>query len=257
MPSWKKWLSNRSWLSWELDPRYQGQEIPKQLFVSFPKAGRTWLRVLLDQLEIDLTYSHDGSAHNDLVPFYEWNQDKSCYANTQVILMVREPKDVMVSSFFQTTRRTKVFQGNLSAFLRDPFFGIEKYLTFLKGWEANLEVPQSLFWFSYEEMHNCPFETVRKLLDFMGKGWIPDQKIQEAIQFCEFSNMQKLEREGQFVAKYGKKLLPKQLDDPQTYKTREGKIGGYRAYMAEADIAFCEMEIRKANSLFYPVAVKK
>src|SRR5688572_6892842 len=45
-----------------------GNKMPKVpvlgVVVSFPKAGRTWLRVMLDELGLPFDYRHDGSTHS-------------------------------------------------------------------------------------------------------------------------------------------------------------------------------------------------
>jgi len=59
--------------------------------ISFPKSGRTWLGVMLDDLRIRARYSHDSSDHRLRLPLSELRADKAQYAGATVLLMVRDP----------------------------------------------------------------------------------------------------------------------------------------------------------------------
>jgi Sulfotransferase domain len=52
--------------------------------------------------------------------------DKSRYRGTKVLYLIRDPRDVVVSCFFQATRRKKLFRGTLSEFIRSDNYGIRK-----------------------------------------------------------------------------------------------------------------------------------
>ena len=71
--------------------------------VSFPKSGRTWLRVMLDDIALKARFSHDGSDHVFRRSFSELDADKSRYAQDSVLLLVRDPRDTVVSGYFQVT----------------------------------------------------------------------------------------------------------------------------------------------------------
>ena len=51
------------------------------LMVSFPKSGRTWVRVMLDSVNCKLRYTHDGS-------------------DLPLLFLHRDPRDTAVSGFF-------------------------------------------------------------------------------------------------------------------------------------------------------------
>lgn len=235
------------------DPLWDANNMPDEVVCSFPKSGRTWLRVMLDKLGLELPYTHEDAAHNAGKHFQDISFDKRAFQHSRVLLLVRDPRDVVASSFFQTTKRTKVFSGTMSDFIRDPRYGIRKYLTYLDSWEKNLQSPKDLLWVSYEEMTHDTSATLGKILAFFGRENTSRELVEKTVEFAHFSNMQKMERSGELSKVYGKKLLPRDPDDLATYKAREGKIGGYKKHMSQADIAFCEMEMKNSNSLFYPV----
>ena len=82
-------------------PRSEKQlDSVRGLLVSFPKSGRTWVRVMLDSLSIKLRYTHDGSDNslgthfNDLVPCQVDVTDRP------LLFLHRDPRDTAVSGFF-------------------------------------------------------------------------------------------------------------------------------------------------------------
>ncbi len=61
----------------------------------------------------------------------------------------------------------------------------------------------------------------------------PDATIfQEALEFSRFENMQKLEAAGAFDSNI---LHPGDVRDPESFKVRRGKVGGYREYLSAED----------------------
>src|SRR6266513_1927861 len=91
--------------------------------VSYPKSGRTWLRVLIGKalclhrgLDTDglldtpgLTAAagvsrtelhHDGSEIRDDLDYRSLPQDKRVYRGKKVVLLARDPRDLLVSSYF-------------------------------------------------------------------------------------------------------------------------------------------------------------
>ena len=80
--------------------------------VSFPKSGRTWVRVMLWMLSIDINYTHDNSSHikarhlSDLeIMNYDYNRP--------LLLLYRDPRDTAVSGYFQVTKRNRSYNGTI------------------------------------------------------------------------------------------------------------------------------------------------
>ena len=110
--------------------------------LSYPKTGRTWLRVMVGQM-LAAHFDHPELAHVELetrMPRFEGvprilakhdgmperksaveiNPDRSEYAGCRVILLVRDLRDTVVSNYFQVTRRERSYEGDLSSFVRWP-----------------------------------------------------------------------------------------------------------------------------------------
>src|SRR4029453_19659643 len=66
---------------------------------------------------------------------------------------------------------------------------------------------------------------LRRVLDFMGLAAITDAEVEEAVEYASFGNMRKIES-GEEVKSF--KLKAGDVNDPNSYKVRRGKVGGYR-----------------------------
>ena len=70
----------------------------------------------------------------------------------------------------------------------------------------------------------------------------PDANIfREALEFSRFENMQKLEAAGAFDSNI---LHPGDVRDPESFKVRRGKVGGYREYLSADDQQFATADER-------------
>ncbi len=206
--------------------------------VSFPKSGRTWLRVMLDRLGVHLTYTHDESGHQKRLSLHELSVDKSAFLEYKVILLIRDPRDIVVSGYMMASRRRKLFYGSLSDFLRDERHGLEKILHFNRTWYESRSQLADFLLVRYERLHEEPQAVLERILRFTDQQ-VDTAAIAETIEFCRFENMQRLEREGYFKSEYGV-LLSGDSDDPEALKTRRGKIGGYVSYLSAEDIDYCD-----------------
>ncbi len=234
---------------------WQGR-ITDVYILSFPKSGRTWLRVLIgktlaqlfsvDEKEIlntfQLTRSHP-------IPVIQFNHDgtdlqyaRSCqnldsykkrYREKKIILLVREPRDLVVSNYFQATKRENAFKGDISEFIRDPRYGIKKILKFYDNWiDYNFGIKDMLV-IRYEDLYEDPIQKLEEILEFIGIEGITNQIINEAVEFSSFSNMKKLEQGGFFNQN---SMLPGNQKDQKSYKVRKGKIGGYVEELSHEDL---------------------
>src|SRR6185312_11172504 len=89
--------------------------------LSYPKAGRTWLRALVGKVLADsLGLSERRILETEFL---------ARRAGVRVLLLGRDVRDNLVSAYFQATRRIDVWQGQISPFLRDDRYGVDKLLT--------------------------------------------------------------------------------------------------------------------------------
>ena len=69
----------------------------------------------------------------------------------------------------------------------------------------------------------------------MGTPGTADE-VREAVAFASFENMRKMEANSTFWLSGGR-MRPRDRQNPQSFKTRRGKVGGYRDYFDDGEIA--------------------
>lgn len=228
--------------------------------LSYPKAGRTWLRALVGRALVDhyglpaerlietealvreaglpsFAFDHDGSSMMDGRSVGELPADKSAFAAKHVLLLGRDVRDIAVSAYFHATRRLGIYDGPISSFLRHERYGVDKILAFYRQWHAAREVPRRFEFLSYESLHERPAESLRQALDFLGMRDVADATIDSAIRFASFDNLRAAEASNAFGSAT---LRVRRPDDPESYKVRRGRVGGYVDYLSAEDIAYID-----------------
>ncbi len=234
-------------------------------FVSFPKTGRTWLRVMLIRylqlyynLPLDTTILDPMGLkingpkilfiHSDGNPLNrkpnQLTKIKSEYFDKKIVLMIREPKDTMVSAYFHKIKRTdsgNAFKDSISEYIKSETGGLLTFLYFYKYWYEQKNQVKDFHLIRYEDVYGNTEIELKKLLTFLGIG-VDDKKIKTAVDFASFNTMHKLEKNNQFNNEI---LKPTDKNDPSTFKTREGKVDGYVKYLDVDDIDYINKQTRK------------
>jgi hypothetical protein len=209
--------------------------------VSFPKSGRTWLHVMLARLAhgaqapfvLDVPgvlFTHDDADK----PAQPLRTDFERYAERKVVLLVRDPRDVLVSYFAHRTRRDRTYVGPLSAFVREPGYGAARIADFLAAWWAHRAVPRGFLLVRYEDLHADPRKELERLARFVG---LPhgDAELEEAATFAAFDRMVEMERAGVFA---DRRLRAADARDRESYKVRRGEVGGWVTALTPEDAAW-------------------
>jgi hypothetical protein len=245
--------------------------------VSYPKSGRTWLRVLIGKalclhrgLDTDglldtpgltdaagvprVDFHHDGSEIRGDLDHTSLPQDKRVYRGKKMVLLARDPRDLLVSSYFEATRRSFLFggkpiefDGSLSEFVRSPVFGARKVAAFYEGWARSQAVPKDFLLIHYEWLQAAPRRVLRDVLRFLGAGAVRQEHIVEAVAYASFDNMRRLERANAFR---DPRLQPGDPREPESYKVRRGIVGGYVDYLSQADVSYIDRELALRGSPF-------
>jgi Sulfotransferase domain len=209
--------------------------------VSYPKSGRTWLRVMLDDLGIEALYTRDGSGFEEHASIANLDADKTKFAAGLVLLLVRDPRDVVISGFFQVVRRLRLPTAgamSISDFIRHPRYGIEKAVKFNLHWFAAARDMSDLAIVRYEDLHQGTSRALTAIVRFACTETATDVISDVALR-RSFAHMRQLEADGGFAARYGNALTPADLADPESYKVRRGMVGGYVDYLSRDDQEFC------------------
>src|ERR1051326_1166650 len=270
-------LTNSSWTRRNFSSRARELSGGHAIILSVPKSGRTWLRAFLCAyfcrrfgLEFTLrtgrydlpgfprvVFSHDLFEHRTkgdrwdrirgkyLVPRRELNRAK-------IILLARDPRDCFVSLYLQLTKRDpnapiKLRQKTVSEMLRDRRFGMHAIINAMNDWINEFSGADNFSLIRYEAMRASPAEHFRDLLAVLGESSADANIFREALEFSRFENMQKLEAAGAFDSNI---LHPGDVRDPESFKVRRGKIGGYREYLSAEDQQFASNELAKLDLRF-------
>jgi len=270
-------LTNSTWTRRNFSSRARELSGGDAIILSIPKSGRTWLRAFLCAyfcrrfgLEFTLrpgryalpgfpriVFSHDlfeNRTKGDwwdrirgkyLVPRREFNRAK-------IILLARDPRDCFVSLYLQLTRRdpnaqVKFMQKTVSEMLRDEKFGMRAIVNAMNDWLNEFSQRENFTLVRYEALRASPAEHFRDLLAVLGEP-SPDANIfEEALEFSRFENMQKLEAARAFDSNI---LQPGDVRDPESFKVRRGKVGGYREYLSADDQQFAAAAIAELDRRF-------
>jgi hypothetical protein len=168
------------------------------------------------------------------------------FYDKKVVLLIRNPLDVAVSQFFQWKFRMRPGKKALNQypehgsdieiydFLMDPDAGLTKIIDYLNLWASEAGKIKNLLIVRYEDMRSNTGEVLEKIVTFLGTPGDQDQ-IQEAVRFASVENMRNMETKPTFWLS-GRRMVAKDKSNPNTYKVRKAKGGGYRDYFDDQQI---------------------
>ena len=214
------------------------------VLVSFPKSGRTWLRVMLDKLNVKYEYEH-GKVNKEMkFSFYEKKLKKHSKQmhKMQCIYMIRCPIDTIVSWYFQMVVRKKddKMPNEINQFCK---LNIQKVIDHHLAVLESKDSFGSFHLISYENLKRNCVEEMKSLLDFCNKV-IPHDEIKKVVEECEFNKMKKFHKDPQY-SKRNYQFYSK--NGPEAQKVRKGKIGGYVDYLEEDTIEKLNKILAKNN----------
>jgi len=247
------------------------------VILSAPKSGRTWIRTFLcaylcRRYGLGFTlqpgrynhpdfprviFSHDRFEHRTKGNW--WDRLRGKYLvpkrelrRARIILLVRDPRDCFVSLYLQMTRRDPgadpaLKQKSVSELLRDDRFGIRGIVRVMNDWLDEFSVRKDFTMIRYEALRASPADHFRNLLAVVGETTVDTSTFHEALEFSRFENMQKLEAAGVFDSKI---LHPGDVRDPESFKVRRGKVGGYQEYLSAEDEEYAANVLRRLDPLF-------
>jgi len=238
------------------------------VLISWGKSGRTWFRVMLSRfyqiryrlpinrlLEFDNLHRIQSAvpkvffSHNNYLRDYLEDLDSLQYfRGKKVVLLVRDPRDVAVSQFFQWKYRMRPHKKVLNryplhgsdtgvwSFVTNPECGIPRIVNFFNGWaRARASFGDDMLIIRYEDMRRDPSGVLAQVLAFTGTPMTAEQ-IDQAVEFASYDNMKKLEQKSLFRGS-GARVRPGDKNNPNSFKVRRGKVGGYRDYFEDAQVA--------------------
>jgi hypothetical protein len=255
----ERWLRGRE--------EYVKTNAADRLLVSFGKSGRTWLRVMLSRfyqqahgvpdrvmLEYDNLKRLNPAipsvffTHGNYLRDYtgHWD-DRSDFYGTKVLFLARDPRDIAVSQYFHWKFRMhpgkKLINGyppdgteiELFDFLVNADAGLPAILDFYEIWERELPHLEGPLVVRYEDMRAATEDALARVLDFFGTPGTEAQ-VADAVSFAAYDNMKRLE-ESESLGFSGQRMVPKDRANPSSYKVRRAKVGGWRDYFDDQQVA--------------------
>jgi hypothetical protein len=270
-----------------IDRRLRGREEFRKLqqadcvIVSYGKSGRTWLRVMLSrfyQLKHNLPennlivfdnlhkknrdiprifFTHD----NYLKDFTGHADSKKDYYRKKVVLLVRDPRDVAVSQYFQWKFRMNPWKKRLNRypahgadineyqFAMDQNAGLPKIVDFFNLWASEAGKIDQLLVVRYEDMRKDTAQVLGQILNFIGTPATPEE-AQDVVNFSSMENMKKMEQKRTFWLS-GSRMMPGDRNNPDSYKVRRGKVGGFSDYFDEDQVNSIEQLLQQTLQPVY------
>jgi hypothetical protein len=258
------------------------------IVVGHPKSGNTWLRVLISrlyQVRHDIPaqlIAHSDELHreNPVIPYitstngyysYEGAVGRVLAAGAPdspmrhkpIVVLSRNPCDIAVSWFLQVTKRQSEPKYELINhelghpidraaiqmwdFVRYSDLGVASLIAYLNTWAQNMRELEHCILVRYEDLRADPARELRRIAALMGERFT-DEAYEEAVRFGSVENMRELESKGFW--KYGGMTL-RNAADPETFKVRRAKVGGYRDYLtAEQATEIENMMLRDLSPIF-------
>ncbi len=272
--------TQKKWLNYAVNDLQEMQKLDSNAtyLVSFPKCGRTWLCFMLSEMIIK-AYNLESEKttvfvdkltkkYPSLPPIIPTHEDSVLtdergnqgdvekifiyggrlkYLNNRVILLVRDPRDVVVSHYYQITKRVKdcpIQINSLTEFVRHPLYGFERIIRFYQIWNSYRWMPKQFLLIKYEDLVIKGVETLQKVIDLMKLKNIDEDLIRNVYKTGEADNMRKMELQNKIEGMIF-------LDvDRNSLKVRNAKIGSYLEELSNEDIDYCNTLMKKLPKIY-------
>jgi len=233
------------------------------MMIRHPKTGGTWLRTMLTHLYAQhygighrrVFKSDELHRQNKRLPRWaitnglaSWErvvaelfqQQSPRLDGKKTLFIARHPGDIVVSWYIQYTKRTKAFKRELleweatrpidrenisrEAFIRHPDFGLPWLIRYHNFWAAMLKDRPDALIIRYEDLRLDTANTLARIAGFIGEPFTAEE-IAATVEFTDFDNMRKLEKDNYFQ---NNSLKLRNPNDPEMRKVRRAKVGAFR-----------------------------
>ncbi|MEE2675072.1 MAG: sulfotransferase domain-containing protein [Myxococcota bacterium] len=260
------WASHR-YRAWRESHDARGCDV---MLLSRAKSGRTWLRAMLSRLyqqhygldeaqliefdnfhrqqkEVPIVYFTHGHYLRERFASESWRRS---FGKRKLLFLARNPCDVAVSEYFQSTKRASVHKKELHGvdgealsmfdFVMQAPVGLGSIVAYLNAWAPIIAAHEPSMVVRYEDIRNSPTEVLMSIVEFLEAPFSKDE-VSGAVDFAAFENLKELERVNFFE---NTRLTPADPDDPDSFKVRRGKVGGYTDYFDAEQVEEMESVVR-------------
>jgi hypothetical protein len=230
------------------------------------KSGRTWLRVMISHVfhrrfgvPADEVLAFDNLHRlNPAVPkiffglgevvleaAWPWQQPMPPPRDKPLVFLARDPRDVAVSFYFhlnsRATERELAHKGEvgrrrtlpLDAFMMDEVAGLPRVIGRYNAWHEALRAHPHAHLVRYEDLRTAPEAELAGVLAHLRQPFDADD-IRAAVAFASFESLKEKERQRFFASD---RIQRRDDADPNAFKVRRGKVGGYRDYFDDRQVA--------------------
>jgi hypothetical protein len=190
-----------------------------------------------------LLFTHD----NDLREYAGHPEDNRIFYDRKTVLLVRRPQDVVVSQYFQWKLRMRPEKKLINRypphgadvsmydFAMDPNQGLPGIIGHMNRWAREMPKMKQCLVVRYEDLRERTSEEMARIMRFLGTE--PDGALlKDAVEFASIANLREKERSNYFAGS-GSRVQAGDVNNPDSYKVRRAKVGGYRDYFDDEQLA--------------------
>jgi hypothetical protein len=237
--------------------------------IGHPKSGKTWLTVALSNLlqskykrdeasliktpnflapgftnRPNLYIAHGGNTFNLVAGTPDFHPEKK-----NIILLTRDPRDIVASYYYQRSKRKSKFTGTLDEFIYDQETGIIKIIKYFNLVAEFRYKAKSFHRITYEEMSADMAGVLRRLCHIMNID-VSDEQITSAVEWTRFDKMRSREENDYYNSELPSVFNSKK-NDPNAFKVRKGEVGSYRDELNEEQVAYINDQISVELNSYY------
>jgi len=235
------------------------------IIASTGKSGRTWLRIMISHvyhrrfgIPTNEIFAFDnlhrmnpaipkiyfGFGEVELPSAWPWQKTMLAPLDKPIVFLTRDPRDITVSFYFhlnnRATARELAHKGEvahrrslpLATFMMDEVAGLPRVIRRYNDWYERLRVHPKAHVVRYEDLRTAPERELTGVMAHLGQPFDAGD-IRAAVAFASFESLQEKERQRFFTAE---RIRPRDDADPDAFKVRRGKVGGYRDYFDDRQL---------------------
>ena len=205
-------------------------------FISYPKCGRTWCRTIVDEYArrskskpqkhvwTHITFGNQKDPEDKGSKWLEKDATR--------ILLKRNDLDTLVSLYHDQMKRVSGIKKRYQKKTIDDYV-LDKSDHLIEFKKKSGELTYE-YEFSYEKMHKEPIKAFLPVMKIIF-GEVDIDIFKEVIEFCQFDNLSKLEREGKIDMRGSRTFR----------KTRKGKVGSHKEELQKGTIMKLQKKFKK------------
>jgi hypothetical protein len=102
-------------------------------------------------------------------------------------------------------------------------------------WASEFDTIKSIRAVRYETLRHDTANTLGRVLAFVNEKATPEE-LAQCVEFASVENMRAMEKSAYFQG-VEDRMKPRDVNNPDSYKVRRAKVGGYRDYFTDDEIA--------------------